>query len=56
MCHRCSGAHGQQAIRDLTRAMAGRTGNLPPLPGMSPDHPASMLRNQPDEREVTLAR
>jgi putative SOS response-associated peptidase YedK len=46
----------QQAIRDLTRAMSDRTGNTPPLPGMFPDYPATIVRNQPDGRELTTAR
>jgi hypothetical protein len=36
---------GQQAIRDLTRAMNDRTGNMPPLPGIFPDYPAPIVRN-----------
>ena len=46
----------QQAIRDLTRAMTDRTGNLPPLPGIFPDYLAPIVRNQPDGRELTMAR
>ena len=40
MCNLYAVTKGQQAIRDLTRAMADRTGNLPPLPGIYPDYPA----------------
>jgi putative SOS response-associated peptidase YedK len=46
----------QQAIRDLTRAMSDKTGNLPPLPGIFPDYLAPIVRNQPEGRELTLAR
>ena len=47
---------GQQAIRDLTRAMTDRTGNLPLLPGIFPDYQAPIVRNQPEGRELTMAR
>ena len=33
MCNLYSITKGQQAIREFTRAMSDRTGNLPPLPG-----------------------
>jgi hypothetical protein len=46
----------QQAIRDLTRAMTDRTGNLPPLPGIFPDYQAPIVCNQPEGRELTMAR
>jgi putative SOS response-associated peptidase YedK len=36
--------------------MADRTGNLPPLPGVFPDYAAPIVRNQPDGRELTMAR
>src|SRR6202046_951848 len=48
--------NSQQAIRDLTRAMTDRTGNLPPLPGIFPDYRAPIVRNQPEGRELTMAR
>jgi putative SOS response-associated peptidase YedK len=47
---------GQQAIRELTRALNDRTGNLPSLPGIFPDYPAPIVRNQPRGRELTMAR
>jgi putative SOS response-associated peptidase YedK len=47
---------GQQAIRDLTRAMIDRTGNLPPLPGIFPDYGAPLVREGLQGRELTLAR
>jgi putative SOS response-associated peptidase YedK len=56
MCNLYSVTKGQQAIRDLTRAMRDRTGNLPPLPGIFPDYQAPIVRNQPEGRELTLAR
>jgi putative SOS response-associated peptidase YedK len=56
MCNLYSLTKGQQAIRELSRAMSDRTGNLPPLPGIYPDYPAPIVRNQPDGRELTMAR
>ncbi len=56
MCNLYSMTTGQQAIRELTRAMADKTGNLPPLPGIFPDYAAPIVRNQPDGRELAMAR
>jgi len=56
MCNLYSVTKGQQAIRELSRAMTDRTGNLPPLPGIFPDYPAPIVRNQADGRELTMAR
>ena len=56
MCNLYSITKGQQAIREFTRAMTDRTGNLPPLPGVFPDYAAPVVRNQPDGRELTMAR
>jgi hypothetical protein len=36
--------------------MADRTGNMPPLPGIFPDYAAPIVRNQPEGRELTMAR
>jgi putative SOS response-associated peptidase YedK len=56
MCNLYSVTKGQQAIRELARAMQDRTGNLPPLPGIFPDYPAPIVRNHPDGRELAMAR
>ncbi|MBL6459217.1 SOS response-associated peptidase family protein [Belnapia sp. T6] len=56
MCNLYSITKGQQAIREFTRAMADRAGNLPPLPGVFPDYAAPIVRNQPAGRELTMAR
>ena len=56
MCNLYSITKGQQAIREFTRAMTDRTGNLPPLPGVFPDYAAPIVRNQPDGRELSMAR
>ena len=56
MCNLYAVTKGQQAIRDLTRAMTGCTGNLPPLPGIFPDYGAPIVREGLEGRELTLAR
>jgi putative SOS response-associated peptidase YedK len=56
LCNLYSLTKGQQAIRELSRAMADRTGNMPPLPGIFPDYAAPIVRNQPEGRELTMAR
>ena len=56
MCNLYSITKGQQAIRQLAGAMSDRTGNLSPLPGIYPDYSAPIVRNQPDGRELTMAR
>jgi putative SOS response-associated peptidase YedK len=56
MCNLYSITKGQQAIREFTRAMTDRTGNLPPLPGVFPDYSAPIVRNQPEGRELAMAR
>ncbi|WP_297490380.1 SOS response-associated peptidase [Acidocella sp.] len=56
MCNLYSVTKGQAAIRELTGAMQNSTGNLPPLPGVFPDYAAPIVRNQPDGRELMMAR
>lgn len=56
MCNLYSVTKGQQAIRDFTRAVHDRTGNLPPLPGVFPDYGAPIVRNGPEGRELVMAR
>lgn len=56
MCNLYSLTKGQAAIRELTRAMVDRTGNLPPMPGVFPDYPAPIVRTAAGERELALAR
>ena len=56
MCNLYSVTKGQQAIRELAGAMRDRTGNLPPLSGIFPDYPAPIVRNQPEGRELMMAR
>jgi putative SOS response-associated peptidase YedK len=57
MCNLYSVTKGQQAIRQLTRAMRDTTGNLPPLPGIFPDYSAPVVFNAADgERELGMLR
>src|SRR6202047_4279113 len=56
LCNLYSGTKGQQALRELARAMRDRTGNLPPLYGIFPDYSAPIVRNQPEGRELMMAR
>ena len=57
MCNLYAMTKGQQAIRDLARAMRDTTGNLPPLPSIFPDYPAPIVRNAPDGvRELAMVR
>src|ERR1700740_622631 len=56
LCNLYSVTKGQQAIRALAGAMRDRTGNLPPLYGIFPDYFAPIVRNQPEGRELMMAR
>ena len=56
MCNLYSVTKGQQAIRELAGVMRDRTGNLPLMPGIYPDYRAPVVRNQPEGRELTMAR
>ena len=56
MCNLYSLTKGQQAIRDLVKALVDKTGNLPSMPGIFPDYPAPIVRNSTEGRELTLAR
>ena len=56
LCNLYSMTKGQQAIRDLARAMHDRTGNLPLFPGIYPDYSAPIVRNSAEGRELVMAR
>jgi putative SOS response-associated peptidase YedK len=57
MCNLYSVTKGQQAIREFTRAMRDRTGNMPPLPAIFPDTMAPVVRTAEDgERELIMMR
>jgi hypothetical protein len=56
MCNLFSQTRGQHAIREFTRAVRDKTGNLPPLPGIFLDYMAPIVRNHSDGQELTMAR
>jgi len=57
MCNLYAMTSGQQAIRELARAMRDVAGNLPPLPGIFPDTLAPIVRTDADGvRELARAR
>lgn len=57
MCNLYSVTKGQQAIRELSRAMRDTTGNLPSMPAVFPDYPAPIVRTGADGvRELVKAR
>ncbi len=57
MCNLYSITKGQQAIRDLAKAMRDNAGNMPSLPGVFPDSSAPIVRTTPDGvRELTMTR
>ena len=47
---------GQQVVRELTKAMVDKTGNLPLLPGIFPDYAAPIVRKGADGRDLVKAR
>jgi putative SOS response-associated peptidase YedK len=56
MCNLYSMTKGQQAIRELTRALQDRTGNLPLLPAIFPDQQAPVVREGAGGRELVAMR
>ena len=56
MCNLYSLTKGQAAILAMVRTMADRTGNLPPMPGIFPDYPAPIIRNEQSGRALAFAR
>ncbi|MBP0617792.1 hypothetical protein [Jiella mangrovi] len=56
MCNLYSITKGQAAIRELTKATADQTGNLPSLSAVFPDTEALFVRNADDGRELVLAK
>jgi putative SOS response-associated peptidase YedK len=57
MCNLYSLTKGQDAIRQLAKAMRDTTGDLPPLPAIFPDQVAPVVRLAKDgERELTMMR
>lgn len=56
MCNLYALTRGQAAIREAVRAMVDLTGNLPPMPGIFPDHAAPIVRAGRSGRELAMAR
>jgi putative SOS response-associated peptidase YedK len=56
MCDLYALKKGQRAIMELTRAMSDRTKNTPLLSYIFPDCAAPIVRNQPEGRQLTMAR
>jgi putative SOS response-associated peptidase YedK len=56
MCNLYSVQTNKEAIRSLTKAMYDGLGNFPPLPGVFPDYPAPIVRNNDGERQMVMAR
>jgi putative SOS response-associated peptidase YedK len=56
MCNLYSITTNQAAIAALFRVMNRYVGNLPPMPGVFPDYPAPVVRNDGDEREIVMMR
>ena len=57
MCNRYSLTKSQEAIRRIVKVMHDRSGNLPSLPGISPDYEAPVVRLTPEgERELVMLR
>jgi hypothetical protein len=56
MCNLYSITTNQAAIAALFRPMNRYIGNLRPMPGVSPDYPAPVVRNAGEELEMMLMR
>jgi putative SOS response-associated peptidase YedK len=56
MCNLYSITTNQAAIISLFRVMNRYVGNLPPMPGVFPDYPAPVVRNDGSERELVMMR
>ena len=56
MCNLYSITTNQEAISRLFRVVNRYVGNLPPMPGVFPDYPASVIRNTETGRELAMMR
>jgi putative SOS response-associated peptidase YedK len=56
MCNLYSITTNQAAIIALFRVINRYVGNLPPMPGVFPDYPAPVVRNNQGEREMVMMR
>jgi putative SOS response-associated peptidase YedK len=56
MCNLYSMGRSQAEVARAAQAMVDQTGNLPPLPGIFPDHPAPIVRqNAAGDRKLAMA-
>jgi hypothetical protein len=56
MCNLYSIDIGQQAIREIAKAMRDTTGNMPSLSGVFPEHFAPIVRNALTKPDQAMAR
>jgi putative SOS response-associated peptidase YedK len=56
MCNLYSITTNQAAIIALFRVVNRYVGNLPPMPGVFPDYPAPVVRNDGGESEMVMMR
>src|ERR1700726_294138 len=56
MCNLYSITTNQAAIAALFRVINQYVGNLPPMPGVFPDYPAPVVRNDDTFREMVMMR
>src|ERR1700761_1920912 len=56
MCNLYNITTNQAAIAALFRIANRYVGNLPAMPGVFPDHPAPVIRNDQGEREMVMMR
>ncbi|MGL3104927.1 SOS response-associated peptidase [Bradyrhizobium sp. BR 1432] len=56
MCNLYSMTKNVDAIRRLFNALNSKVGNLPSMPGIFPDYPAPIVRNDAEVREIVMAR
>jgi putative SOS response-associated peptidase YedK len=56
MCNLSAITTNQAAISALFRVINRYAGNLPPMPGVFPDYPASVVRNTDRDREMVMMR
>ena len=56
MCNLCSIITNQAAIASLFRVLSQYVGKLPPMPGVLPDYPAPVIRNDAGVREMIMIR
>jgi putative SOS response-associated peptidase YedK len=56
MCNLYTITTNQAAIIAFFRVINRYVGNLPPMPGVFPDYPAPVIRNNQGEREMVMMR